>query len=699
MSDIALTSSMRRNLMSLQDTQMLQDMTTDRLSTGRKVNSALDNPSSFFTAQGLTNRSKDLSSLLDSMGQGIQTIKAAEKGMNTLNDLVDQAKAVADEAFENAAAAGNGSERAFDLTGVPTTLTLAQAGAPVQSNFPQGTLSADTELDTGGNGTVGAITFVNANDSADTFTFTPTDSGTTYGNLASAINAQAGLSATVNASNTLVITNENGDSYNVSIAGGAVGTATAALASLVTNGIDSAAAIGATPIEVGANADLGEYVFSNGTDDYTVNVSSSTTYASLAAAITSDVEGLTATIGASGLEITNSTASEFTVTQTNAAAGATATGAVAALTSVPATTNVSANDTLFASGVTPENVSITTDQGTAVFETSASTTVTDLVDFINQEVSNVSAEFDNGQFTISGDSNFTIEGLNDSVINTDSGSIDGYNSGNTITLGRLGTETFSSTLSGTLSIGGQAVSVSAETGAELLSQLATDLGSDYDVGVNDDSEIEITYIGSATGSLDVTASSALGSLFLNDASLAGDSTLTGTMTVGQVVDNSELIDQFNDLLAQIDAATADAGYKGINLLNGSNLTVNFNEDRTSSIQLQGVTFDAEGLGIELASGWKSTTNIQESLDQARNAVDGIRDQTARFGREASVIQTRESFTEDMIGTLDEGADKLTLADMNEEAANMLALQTRQQLASNSLSMASQAAQSVMSLFR
>jgi len=78
MSDIALTSSMRRNLMSLQDTQMLQDMTTDRLSTGRKVNSALDNPSSFFTAQGLTNRSKDLSSLLDSMGQGIQTIKYFE---------------------------------------------------------------------------------------------------------------------------------------------------------------------------------------------------------------------------------------------------------------------------------------------------------------------------------------------------------------------------------------------------------------------------------------------------------------------------------------------------------------------------------------------------------------------------------------------------------------------------------------------
>ena len=67
-------------------------------------------------------------------------------------------------------------------------------------------------------------------------------------------------------------------------------------------------------------------------------------------------------------------------------------------------------------------------------------------------------------------------------------------------------------------------------------------------------------------------------------------------------------------------------------------------------------------------------------------------------RDSSIVENREEFTENLINVLEEGADKLTLADMNEESANMLALQTRQQLAINSLSLASQAAQSVLSLF-
>ena len=77
MSDISLTASMRSNLLSLQNTQSLMDTTQERLSTGKKVNSALDNPSSFYTEQSLTNRASDLNRLLDSIGQSIQVIKAA----------------------------------------------------------------------------------------------------------------------------------------------------------------------------------------------------------------------------------------------------------------------------------------------------------------------------------------------------------------------------------------------------------------------------------------------------------------------------------------------------------------------------------------------------------------------------------------------------------------------------------------------
>ena len=81
-----------------------------------------------------------------------------------------------------------------------------------------------------------------------------------------------------------------------------------------------------------------------------------------------------------------------------------------------------------------------------------------------------------------------------------------------------------------------------------------------------------------------------------------------------------------------------------------------------------------------------------------DAVSKLRNMASVFGNNYSIVENREEFTENLINVLEEGADKLTLADMNEESANMLALQTRQQLAINSLSLASQAAQSVLSLF-
>ena len=98
MADISLTASMRSNLLSLQQTQSLMDTTQERLSTGKKVNSAIDNPSSYYTAQSLTNRASDLSSLLDSMGQAVQTIQAANEGIEAITEFASQAKAIANSA-------------------------------------------------------------------------------------------------------------------------------------------------------------------------------------------------------------------------------------------------------------------------------------------------------------------------------------------------------------------------------------------------------------------------------------------------------------------------------------------------------------------------------------------------------------------------------------------------------------------------
>ena len=152
-------------------------------------------------------------------------------------------------------------------------------------------------------------------------------------------------------------------------------------------------------------------------------------------------------------------------------------------------------------------------------------------------------------------------------------------------------------------------------------------------------------------------------------------------------------------MKQIDELVQDTSYKGINLLKGDNLTVVFNESRTSTLELKGVTFDSTGLGFTASKNeWISTDDIDESLDQITKATSMLRAQASEFGQNLSTVQIREDFTENMINNLTTGADKLTLADANEEAANLLALQTRQSLATNSLSLASQSAQSVLKLF-
>ena len=105
MSQISLSASMRSNLMSLQGTSNLMNQTQERLASGKKVNSAIDNPSSYYTAQSLTNRANDLSGLLDSMGQAISTIKAANEGIESITSFVEQAKAVATSALSTTDAA------------------------------------------------------------------------------------------------------------------------------------------------------------------------------------------------------------------------------------------------------------------------------------------------------------------------------------------------------------------------------------------------------------------------------------------------------------------------------------------------------------------------------------------------------------------------------------------------------------------
>ncbi len=100
MSGIVLSSSVRQNLLSLQSTADLLATTQNRLATGKKVNSALDNPTNFFTASSLDARAGDINNLLDGIGNGVQVLQAANTGITSLQKLVDSAKSVANQALQ-----------------------------------------------------------------------------------------------------------------------------------------------------------------------------------------------------------------------------------------------------------------------------------------------------------------------------------------------------------------------------------------------------------------------------------------------------------------------------------------------------------------------------------------------------------------------------------------------------------------------
>ena len=138
MSGIVLSAATRSSLLSAQNTADLMATTQNRLSTGKKVNSALDNPTNFFTASGLDSRASDLSNLLDGISNGVQTIQAASTGITNIQKLVDSAKSTANQALSTTitttgtggtfAANSAASTLSFSLNGTTKTAAVAAGG-------------------------------------------------------------------------------------------------------------------------------------------------------------------------------------------------------------------------------------------------------------------------------------------------------------------------------------------------------------------------------------------------------------------------------------------------------------------------------------------------------------------------------------------------------------------------------------------
>ncbi|WP_296577049.1 flagellin [Phreatobacter sp.] len=166
------------------------------------------------------------------------------------------------------------------------------------------------------------------------------------------------------------------------------------------------------------------------------------------------------------------------------------------------------------------------------------------------------------------------------------------------------------------------------------------------------------------------------------------------------VTRSNIAAQFSELRRQIDQLAKDSGFNGVNLLNADTLQAMFNERQTSSLTITGVRFSVnEDLAIgDQMNNFQTDRDINVAMADLSQAMARLRSQSSAFGSNLALVQIRQKFTQEMANTLKTGADNLVLADMNEEGANMLALQTRQQLSTQALSLANQADQSVLSLF-
>jgi len=164
-------------------------------------------------------------------------------------------------------------------------------------------------------------------------------------------------------------------------------------------------------------------------------------------------------------------------------------------------------------------------------------------------------------------------------------------------------------------------------------------------------------------------------------------------------ERANLATQFDAIRTQIDQLAGDSSYNGTNLLDSDNLVVNFNEDGTSNITISGFDGSTTGLSIDAAANsFASDTDINAADSDLDAALTTLRSQSQTLSSGLGVVNTRQDFTQNLINSLTAGADSLTQADPNEEGANMLALQTRQQLSIVALSLSSQAQQSVLRLF-
>ena len=261
----------------------------------------------------------------------------------------------------------------------------------------------------------------------------------------------------------------------------------------------------------------------------------------------------------------------------------------------------------------------------------------------------------------------------------------------------------------TITVGGTATDVMTIAATDTVQDLIDKINNNTTLNANGNgTQVKAALVG---GNLQITSTSGKAVSLSTDEALAKFQKLIGQKTVeGSTVaiagtdfvdtTRKSLSTQFDEILKQIDQTIQDASYNGINLLQGGDLKVTFNESGTSSVTVKSVNYTANGeLGIaNSTNSFISNDDVDVASANLKRAIDKISSQSAIFSANQTVIQNRTSFTNSMIQTLNSGADALTMADQHEESANLLALNTQQQLAQTALSLASQANAAITRLF-
>jgi flagellin-like hook-associated protein FlgL len=265
----------------------------------------------------------------------------------------------------------------------------------------------------------------------------------------------------------------------------------------------------------------------------------------------------------------------------------------------------------------------------------------------------------------------------------------------------------------TLTPAGTAATMSFTNGSVGTTAVSVSLVTGTVADTVDQAVAAIAAVASLTGK--VKATNDAGQLRIQNLSTAS-LTLTGVNAAGTIIDagavtaaiagnttRTNLVTQFNLLRDQLDKTASDASFNGVNLLQGDALKLFFNELSTSALTVQstnaaGINNTVLGITSATATEFQDNTQLDTRLLSLHNALTQVNSQASDFGANLSIVQNRQTFTTRMINTLQTGADGLTLADTNLEGANMLALQTRQQLSITALSLASQANGAVLRLF-